>query len=156
MRALVLAAAVIATVSSAAPARAEGGPFGLGLILGKPTGVTGAYKLGDSTAIDGAVGIDLIDGERFWLHADFLFLLPDLLGGGSVALVPYLGPGAFISDLGRRDGSRLGIGAHVPFGLNLDFRRAPLQIFGEVAVIVPLIPDPDVGLGGAIGFRYYF
>jgi hypothetical protein len=152
--------AVVAIACSAltlAPrtARAEGGPFGLGIIVGQPTGVTAAYRLGDRTAIDGALGVDLFEGRRFYLHGTFLFVLPDLLGGGSVGLSPYLGPGVFVNDRGGNN-DRLGIGVRAPFGLSLDFRRAPLQIFGEFAVLLPLIPDPDLGIGGAVGFRYYF
>lgn len=154
MRSLLLAAVFV--LLAPAPARAEGGPFGLGIIVGQPTGVTGAYRLGGNTAIDGAVGLDVFDDRHFYLHATFLFVLPNLLSGGSVGLSPYLGPGGFISDRGKGDGSRVGLGVRAPFGLSLDFRRAPLQIFGEFAVVLPLIPDPDLGIGGAVGFRYYF
>ena len=154
-----VAAALLVLVATlpASPAHAEGGPFGLGLVVGTPGGISGAYRLGNRTAIAGAVGLDLFDGRRFYVHGDFLFLLPNLLRGGSVGLSPYLGPGIFISDRGRRDdGSRLGVGARVPFGLSLDFRSAPIQIFGELAIIVPLVPEPNLGIGGAVGFRYYF
>ncbi len=143
-------------MGSTLTARADGGPFGIGLVVGKPTGLSGAYELSDKTAIAAALGLDLIDGRRFYIHADFLFILPNLLSGGSVELSPYLGPGVFLSDRGKKDDGRLGIGARVPFGLSLDFKTAPLQIFLEIAVSVPLIPDPGVGIGGALGFRYYF
>jgi hypothetical protein len=153
-----------------ATAGADGGPFGLGLIVGEPTGITGLYELGDTTAIDGAIGLDDFGFDGIYIHADFLFILPNLLSGGSVGLRPYLGPGGFLV-LGGRDrggnsgsgssgsgggGKGSGVGVRVPFGLSLEFRRAPLQIFAEIAPELEVVPDPDFGLGGALGFRYYF
>jgi hypothetical protein len=149
MRALVIVALLALAPTSA---RAEGGPFGLGLVVGKPTGISGAYHLGDSTAIAAALGLDVLGGKGFYIHGDFLFLLPDLLGGGAVGLRPYLGPGVWISDLGKR----ANLGARVPFGLSLDFRSAPIEIFAEISVSLRIIRDVNVGIGGALGFRYYF
>jgi len=155
MRLLLLASIVLATAGST-PARADGGPFGLGIILGTPTGITGAYELSAKTAIDAAVGLDLIEDQHLYVHVDFLFKLPDLLSGGSVGLSPYLGVGGFLTDFGNKADDRVGLGARVPFGLSLDFRRAPLQIFGEAVVGMLLVPDVDFGISGALGFRYYF
>jgi hypothetical protein len=152
MRRLCLAALALGMM--AAPARAERGAFGAGIIVGRPTGITGEYELSDSTAIDMAIGLDLFGGRHFYVHADFLFILPDLLGGGSVGLSPYLGPGVYLADVGGND--RLGLGLHAPFGLSLDFTRAPLQLFAELSLDMSLVPDVDVGVAGAGGFRYYF
>lgn len=147
-------------------ARAGGGAFGLGLVLGEPTGVTGLYKLGGNTAIDGAIGLDDFGFDGVYLHADFLFVLPDLLSSQTAGLRPYLGPGAFaiIGDDGDNSGKGnggdsgggFGLGARVPFGLSLEFRRVPLQLFLEVAPQLQFVPEFDFGLGGALGFRYFF
>lgn len=147
MRTLVLAA----VLAAASPAHADRGPFGIGIIAGEPTGATGEYRLSGRTAIDAAVGFDVFAGNDLYVHADFLFILPDLLGGGSVGLSPYLGPGGFLVAAGD-----LVLGARVPFGLSLDFTKAPLQIFIELAPRLELVPDVNLDLGGAIGFRYYF
>jgi hypothetical protein len=137
------------------PAHAEGGPFGLGLVVGTPTGLTIEYKLSPRTAIDAALGVDLFVDRHVYVQGDFLFLLPDLLGGGTVALVPYLGPGVFVADFNGRNGGA-GFGVRAPFGLSLDFTRAPLQIFVEFSLGLELSPDVHLGVGGALGFRYYF
>ncbi len=126
--------------------------MGLGLIVGEPTGVTGAYRLSRRTAIDAAVGIDELDRDGFYVHAEFLFVLPDLLGGGAVSLSPYLGAGGFLVEF--KD--EIGIGGRAPFGLSLDFKRAPIQVFLELAAFVLIVPDTDGDLGVALGFRYYF
>jgi len=147
MRTLVLAA----VLAAASPAHADRGPLGIGIIAGEPTGLTGEYRLSDRTAIDMALGFDLFADRDLYVHADFLFILPDLLGGGSVGLSPYLGPGAFLVAV-----HDVVLGARVPFGLSLDFTKAPLQIFIELAPRLEIIPDVHLDLGGALGFRYYF
>ncbi len=148
---------------------ADGGPLGLGIVVGDPTGITGMYKVGSTTAIDAAIGLDDFGIDGVYVHADYLFILPNLLSGGSASLSPYLGPGAFLV-LGRGDGDRggsgsgssggggkdSGAGLHVPFGLSLEFRRVPLQIFLELSTQLQIVPDLDFDLGGALGFRYYF
>ena len=149
MKGAILALGIVFASSSA---HAEGGPFGLGLVVGTPTGLTVEYKLSSRTAIDGALGIDLFVDRHVYVQADFLFLLPDLLGDASLALVPYLGPGAFAADF--KGGA--GFGVRAPFGLSLDFTRVPLQIFGEFSLGLELVRDVHLGVGGAVGFRYYF
>lgn len=134
-----------------APARAESGAFGLGLILGQPTGITGAYELSDNTAIDAALGLALFDDRDFYLHVEFLWYLPTLLSGNGVELSAYLGIGGFV--VTHNDPV---IGARAPFGLSLDFSAAPLQIFLEASVLLAVVPDLGGDVRGALGFRYYF
>ena len=135
----------------AGTARAEGGPFGLGLVVGQPTGLTGELKLTEHTALDGAVGIDLFDGRDFYFHLEFLYVLPELIHGGSVSLSAYLGIGGYV--VAHRETN---VGARVPFGLSLEFTSVPLEIFAEIAFRLRFVPDVDPGIGGALGFRYYF
>jgi hypothetical protein len=153
MKRSILAFGVVLICSS--QARAEGGPFGLGLVVGTPTGLSLEYKLSSHTAIDGAVGVDLFFDRHLYVQGDFLFLLGDLLGGGDVGLTPYLGPGAFVADFGGKNGGA-GFGVRGPFGLMLDFTRAPLQIYGEFSLNLELVRDVHLGVGGAVGFRYFF
>jgi hypothetical protein len=135
----------------AAPARADSGSFGIGLILGQPTAITGANELSDHTAIDAALGLALFDGRDFYLHVEFLYTLPALVSGGDVSLSPYLGIGGWTVAAGKTV-----LGARAPFGLSLDFNRAPVQIFLEASLLVALVPDSAADIRGALGFRYYF
>lgn len=151
------AAAALAalTLSLAWSPPAAAGPFGIGLVVGRPTGVTGAYELSDKTALAAAVGLDLFDGRHGYLQFDFLFILPELVSG-SASLSPYVGPGAFLTDVGGRGSDRFGLGGRVPFGLSLDFAKAPIQIFLEISLNLLLVPDIHGDIAGALGFRYYF
>jgi hypothetical protein len=155
MKRSLLAFILVAASSLAVPAvahAARGGALGIGLIVGDPTGITGAYRMGNHTAVDVAVGLDELDHDSVYVHAEFLFILGDLLRGGSVSLGPYVGVGGFLVDF-KDD---IGIGARAPFGLSLDFHAAPLQIFLEVAAFILLVPDTNSDLGVALGLRYYF
>ena len=133
------------------PARAEGGSFGLGLILGQPTGITGAYQLSERTMIDAAVGFGWVRDRDFYLHVEFDYFLPTLVTGNSVALSAYLGIGGFF--FAHNDPA---FGARAPFGLSLDFTTVPLQIFLEASLLLLIVPDVDIDVRGALGFRYYF
>src|SRR5690606_25478587 len=114
---------VLLAILWSAPARAESGAFGLGLIVGQPTGLTGAYELSDRTAIDAALGLAIFDDRDFYVHVEFLWYLPTLLRGDGVELSAYLGIGGFLV---THDDPV--IGARAPFGLSLDFSAAPLQL----------------------------
>jgi hypothetical protein len=142
---------VLLAVLWSAPARAESGSFGLGLILGQPTGVTGAYQLSDRTAIDAALGLGWVDDRDFYVHVEFLYYLPTLVSGNSVELNAYLGIGGFF--FAHNDPV---FGARAPFGLSLDFTNVPLQIFLEASLLLAIVPDVDLDVRGALGFRYYF
>jgi hypothetical protein len=133
------------------PARADGGAFGLGLIIGQPTGVTAAFELSDHTMIDAAIGFGWVRDRDFYTHVEFDYFLPTLVKGGSAELSAYLGIGGFF--FAHKDP---GFGARAPFGLSVDFTSVPLQIFGEVALLLAFTPDTDLDVRGAVGFRYYF
>ncbi len=147
----ILRLVAFAAVLWSAPARADKGGFGLGLIVGQPTGITGAYELSDRVAIDAALGLGWVDNRHFYLHVEADFFLP-LASGSSVALSGYIGVGGFFFDVGNDPG----LGVRVPFGLSLDFAQAPVQIFLELPILLFLTPDNDVDVRGALGFRYYF
>lgn len=149
MRATVLVLALV--VSWSAPAGAETGSFGLGLIVGQPTGITGAYQLSDNTAIDAALGLDLFDDRDFYLHAEFLYYLPTLVDASSIELDAYLGIGGFFVAHGDAT-----IGARAPFGLSLGFKSVPLELFLELSLRLSLVPGVHGDVRGAGGFRYYF
>jgi hypothetical protein len=148
MRHLAFVSIMVAIPSAA---RADGGPLGLGLILGQPTGITGAYRVSERNTIDAAIGLDVLNNShQLYVHADFLFVLTDLLSGETAGLKPYLGPGAYVTANG------FSLGVRVPLGLSLEFHRAPLQLFLEAVPALHLIHRVNFGIGGALGFRYYF
>jgi hypothetical protein len=160
-----LAATVIAVASSgvlasaASTARAqEARGFGLGLIIGNPTGVSGKGFLSPEHAIDGAVGFGLLGGEDLQLHADFLWHFP-IKQWSSAALDLYLGVGPWLGFHGHGGRNEretdVSIGARAPFGLAVMF-DAPFDVFLEVAAGLRLVRKVGFHLDAAIGGRYWF
>lgn len=132
--------------------------FGLGLIIGDPTGVTMKGFLTPETAIDGAVGFSLLHGNDLALHADFLWHFP-IKQWPNAALDLYLGVGPALGfhDHGHRDDHNdVRIGARAPFGLAVMFNPARFDVFLEVAAKLWLVEDVHFNLDAAIGGRYWF
>jgi hypothetical protein len=144
--------------------------FGLGLMLGAPTGLTGKYFLSGDTAIDFGIGaIGYYRGrDGLHLHADFLWHPVTLAKAEPFWLPLYFGVGGrFFSfdddiddnDIDDTEGFALGVRA--PVGIAMDFNNVPLDVFFELALVVDFLFDyyddgVDVDLNGAIGLRYWF
>lgn len=174
---LVVAALAFALVVSALPDEVDARPrpvrqetksfeanktFGLGLMLGFPTGLSGKYYVGTDTAIDFGVGTGY-NGRRDYgnglsLHADFLWH-PLVIADPEPFWIPlYVGVGARFLEHGDRDDTHLGI--RIPVGIAMDFNEVPLDIFFELAFVVDFVHDDNrhnrFDLHSAIGARYYF
>jgi len=152
MRLACLFALLVTLAPTAARAESDHGPFGIGLIVGQPTGLTMEFELSEHTALDAAVGFDLFNDRRFYAHLEFLYFLPTLVNADSLSLALYIGVGGFIVD----HPDRVGLGVRAPLGLSLEFTAAPIEIFAEVALHLLLVPDVDADPGAALGIRYYF
>ena len=147
---------VMACASSAAAQR--GGDFGLGLVIGDPTGLSGKAFVSETNAIDFAVGLGFIGGDHLHVHADYLWHF-DVKRWPAEQLDLYLGVGPKLGigfGHGANHGDRVGLGARAPFGLAMRFLEAPFDVFVEVAAGLWLIPDPGFDLDAAIGGRYWF
>lgn len=148
---------LVAAVSE--PARADGGPFGLGLILGSPTGLSGKVYFDKMNALDFAVGEAFINQRGFHLHVDYLWH-PVMLTQDEAFFLPlYFGIGGRFLQHERHDDSEAHLGVRAPIGILFDFKRVPIDVFLELAVIVDFVRASDsdvVDLNAAIGVRYYF
>lgn len=140
-----------------ASAAQNSGPFGLGLILGDPTGITAKYWLGNQNAIDGSIGFhDLsIQADYLW-HFNNIF--PKVREG---AFLAYTGIGFKIEDKdhhhdGNHDDNDLSAGIRVPLGVAFELGQHPLEFFIELAPTLEFTPDTDMNLDGSIGARYFF
>jgi hypothetical protein len=161
MRRVLLVALLLALPLTA---RADGGAFGLGIILGSPSGVSAKLYLSQKHAVDFALGWSILGAGGLTVHADYLWH-PLMIAEDEAFFLPlYFGVGGrFVSR--NRSGSEndeLRIGARVPVGILFDFRRIPLDVFLEVALLADFIQDRDdddtgfIDLSAGIGARYYF
>ncbi len=130
-------------------AQAKG--FGLGIVLGAPTGISMKSWVSHTGAVDGAVGWGFENGGYIHLHADYLvhnFKIVDVNQG---QLPLYFGIGAKLVFANEPQ-----FGARIPLGINYIFGDAPLDIFAEIVPELDLIPDTKFDLEGGIGIRYWF
>jgi hypothetical protein len=133
--------------------------FGIGLVLGDPSGLSAELRLGGHTSLDLAVGVDRWYGNDLYVHADYLVYLVNLANGGSVDVPIYLGVGPVIWQHDDPNGN-LHVGARVPIGIAIALRRTPVQFFFELAprlfIFHTYQGEGRFDLTGALGFRIYF
>lgn len=129
----------------------NGGNFGVGFMIGEPTGVSvkawnnqrSAFGIGAAWSLGGR-------NEAIHMHLDYLqHTWFDNLDEGSVGFYYGIGGRAIFAD----DPS---IGIRIPLGLTYVFGTAPFDIFVEAVPILDLTPDTEFAGNGAVGLRYYF
>ncbi len=126
--------------------------FGLGVVLGEPTGVSAKYWLTSGTALDFGLGYSFTSSNSlFDFYADYVFHSSDMINS-TENFVVYYGPGARLKI--RESSSKLGVRGVIgilwlPGGTNFD-------LFVEVAPILDIIPATKFDFAGGIGGRYFF
>jgi hypothetical protein len=131
--------------------RAQNKGFGLGIILGEPTGISGKLWTGYKTAIDGAVAWSFEKESSMHLHGDFLHHSFNRARVDEGKLLLYYGIGGRVK---FEDDSKVGV--RIPLGIDCLFAHSPLDFFLEIVPILDLAPKTDFSLNGAIGIRYFF
>lgn len=156
--AILAAGAVAAIVLPARPARAE---VGIGLFVGQPTGLDVKLDLQRKTALDIVAGWKDFDddGRDGYAHVTFLVNLGNARGRSVV--VPFrLGIGGAVWDRGGDFGDDVNLAVRAPFEIGLRFRRTPLEIYGEIALVLVLLDEhndeENVDADGGVGLRVYF
>lgn len=160
---LCLAVAAVAPAPAFA-APSAGGPVGVGISLGDPTGLSAKAWLNAQNALDFAASWSFED-ERFAIYTDYLFHfwggMPKEVRRRAWEVPLYAGVGGKVSlgkgGRGRFDGEDgVGVGVRVPLGISMIFRDAPFDIFVEVAPGLLIVPETAFDLDGALGGRFYF
>jgi hypothetical protein len=125
--------------------------FGLGIILGEPTGVSAKLWTTGENAFDFAAAWSFQGNGNLLLQADYVWHIFRLIPVESGRLPFYVGVGAevvFANDPV--------LGVRVPLGLDYLFANAPVDIFVELVPILRLAPSTDFDFAGGIGARYWF
>lgn len=126
--------------------------FGLGIILGEPTGISAKYWTSSTTAFDFGLGYSFERHSRLHLHSDYLFHVKNLFQTNENIQL-YYGPGARLKLVDDGD-SRLGFRFDV--GLVWIPQNAPIDVFVEIAPLLDIIPETDFSFNGGIGVRFFF
>ena len=142
--------------------------FGLGIMLGEPTGFSGkAWTGGDNAIAFGVAWGGWGRGGYFHLHGDYLFHNGSLFNVTQGKLALHYGAGLRMRSWtsngywvrGRYYESRSGhtrLGVRIPVGLTYMFDGAPVDVFLELAPGLDVIPGTSFDMAGAIGARFYF
>lgn len=178
-RLLLCAALALGLLVPATASAAKGRPFGLGIQLGEPTGLSAKLYLDQPFALQMGLGfVDDFDNEDgLYAHLDFIWHPAIITRQPAFTMPFYFGVGGrflrhhYNFRLDRNDyvDSDTHFGVRVPIGILMDFNRVPIDVFFELALVIDLIRfDEDyygdvyhyhhdrVGLDGGIGIRYYF
>ena len=136
---------VVSVVMSLSATYAQGN-FGIGIILGEPTGLSAKLYTGSSTAFDFAAAWSFKGDGNLLIQADYVW-------HSSLAkeLALYYGIGGRV--IFQNDPL---VGVRIPIGLDYRFSSAPIDIFVELVPILDLIPSTNFNLGGGIGIRFWF
>ena len=149
MKRLVLILALFVLFLPCVASTKESG-FGLGVIIGEPTGLSLKKWITTTAAIDGAAAWSFVDGS-FHVHGDYLLHNSSLFKVEKGKLLFYFGLGGRISTE-----AELRVGVRIPVGLSYAFENSPLDIFFEIGPVLDLIPATDIRLTGGLGIRYFF
>ena len=134
-----------------ATARSQNKEFGIGIILGEPTGISLKKWFSGQSAIDGAIAWSFGGENSFHLHADYLYHNFNMFDVESGQLPLYFGAG-----LRFKTEPEATLGVRFPVGICYIFEKAPLDIFLELGPVLNLIPDMEFSFTGSIGARFYF
>ena len=125
------------------------GNFGIGAILGGPTGISVKFWVSERNALDGALSWTSSGSSHF--HFDYLWHDFTRFKAKKGSLPLYYGVGGrFNFDRKNKFGVRGAIGVAYLFA------DVPLETFFEIVPFLQLIPDTDAGMDVAIGIRYLF
>lgn len=147
MRKLILVLFVLLALTGISKAQ---GQYGLGIIVGEPTGVSGKMKLSDANAVDAAIGWSFINYGAMHLHADYLYNVVKI--GHDFPL--YAGVGGRLKLSSGKDDSRLGV--RIPIGVVYQPSTKPFDMFIETVPMLNITPKTDFDWNAAAGVRYYF
>lgn len=150
-----------------------GGDFGLGIIIGEPTGLSVKYWLSPKSAIDGGFAWSFRGDGAVHIHGDYLRHDFNLIHVEEGQMAIYYGIGGrilifshrnyYYDDEGHRhyyyydhNDNSVFVGLRVPVGLEYIFQGNHVDLFLELAPVLDIVPETDLDLNGGIGIRYFF
>lgn len=150
----------VVLICEAAAAQDQG--FGVGAIIGQPTGLSLKNWVSQTTALEAAIAWSFEGDGFFYFQAAHLFHDYSLIKTTKGRLPFFYGIGGRVKVLSDRNGRRRDesdedprLGICIPIGLDYHFGGAPLDIFLEFIPIIDIIPGTDFDLNAAIGIRYF-
>lgn len=156
-----LSAAVLLAVLLPAPASAQMDGFGIGIVAGDPTGLCLKNWLSQKSALELAAAWSFEGDGGFFLAGDYVLHSFDIADSGSgldgLMFTYGLGGKLYFRDENENDeDGDVVLGVRIPLGLCYPFEGAPVDMFVQLAPVMDIVPDTELGLNGGIGARLYF
>jgi hypothetical protein len=150
-------------IMASKPVSAQDHGFGLGLILGEPTGLSAKYWTSNNNAFDFGLGFafggdritnhdNYYGSSRVHFHMDYLWHSFNAIRS-SERFPLYYGIGARFNSGGGYDGS---FGIRGVFGIAWFPHSTPIDIFAELVPVFQLTPSAGLGIDAGLGIRYFF
>ena len=127
--------------------------FGLGIIVGEPTGLSGKGWISKTSAIDAGLAWSFLDDGSLHIHADYLWHNFSVI---TPRIPLYVGVGGRIKFKNKKTAVDNKIGVRVPVGLDFFISDPTSDFFVEIVPILDLSPKTEVTFNAAIGFRFFF
>ena len=180
MKRTILTAMVAATLLTSIAGSAQatevgyGRKFGIGFVIGDPTGLSAKWWIGGTNALDFGLGFwGYGFNDRCWVdnngatHCDRFgysngtfnmdYLWQSNIVRGQAQLDWHVGVGGRLTWIGDCNGDCARIGARGAIGLDLMFNNPSfLEVFFEVAPVFVLVPGLWLDIEGGLGVRFYF
>lgn len=135
----------------------QGGPFGLGVAIGAPSGVTGRLWFGDWSAVQFSAGGDLGAFNSAAVTADYVVVFRPFEVTDNIYAVPlHIGGGVNIDIVNNAGVNTLLMGPRAVFGASLMVPELPIDFFAELAPTVYFLEQIGWSVDGQIGVRQYF
>jgi len=147
----------------AKPIIAQDHGFGIGIILGEPTGLSAKLWTSKENAFDFGLGLSVggdrishkgnySGGSRIHFHMDYLWHSFNAIS--STERFPlYYGIGGRFNSGGNYDGS---FGIRGVFGIAWFPHSTPIDIFFELVPVLQLTSSTGLGIDAGLGIRYFF
>jgi hypothetical protein len=126
--------------------------FGLGIILGDPTGLNGKYWLSKTDGIELSLAWSLVKDNRLKVLGAYERSF------GIGAKIDFLEELSFFPGIGGAIsvGKDFGLGVIIPLGVEAFFKKVPINLFLELAPGLEIIPETSFALYGFLGVRWIF
>jgi hypothetical protein len=143
--------------SGSVNAEHTGGPFGLGIGLGAPTGLTGKLWMGDWSALQFSVGGDIGVFNDIASVVDYVFeFRPFDTGEPDISVPLHIGAGVNVGgNLYEQEVGVWRVGPRMVIGLGVMMKTLPIEIYVETAPTVYIVEDFGISMDGQIGIRHY-
>ena len=131
--------------------------YGVGVIIGSPTGLSGKLILARHSAIAVHAGWSFIGDKGLHITGDHQFLFPGVIkydGSPMNNVVPYLGIGGRFRFKEKDDDTDFHLGVRI--GGGIEYLISQFGIFLELYPVVDIVPETGFDFEGGIGGRFYF